>query len=85
MIVQRYLARLHFADHCAYCCLIHEINGWLRLVLALARFSTPFPSITMLGDVLGRLRSSRGSNVDFARCSDREAIGNAFIVSARGA
>ena len=82
-IVQRQLAELHRREHRAYARLVREANGLLVLVQTLALVSVDFPNTTVLGTVLRQLQGARGRRVDFANCSDREAVGNALIVAAR--
>jgi hypothetical protein len=82
-IVEHHLAELHRRECRAHACLVREANGLLSLVQALAQLSTAFPNTTVLGTVLRQLRVSRGKLVNFADRGDREAVGNALIVSAR--
>jgi hypothetical protein len=82
-IVQRHLAELNRRERRVHTRLIFEANGLLSMVHALTSASAFLPNTILLGRVLRQLQSSRGRLVNFADCSDREAIGNALIVSAR--
>jgi hypothetical protein len=85
VIVERCLRQLYRAERRAYGRVIREANAGLRLAQALAGFPAPYPSFTTLGNVLRQLHRGRGQSIDFAQRSDREAVGNALIVSARRA
>jgi hypothetical protein len=85
VLVERCLRQLYCAERRAYGRVIREANAWLRLAQALAGFPAPYPSFTILGSVLRQLHRGRGQSIDFAQRSDREAVGNALIVSARRA
>lgn len=80
-IVQRHLASLYLAEAHSYARLIGETNRLLHFVRTLVRFSAPHSSVATLGRVLRQLHGSRGKTVNFAQRSDREAIGNALILS----
>lgn len=83
MIVQRHLCELHREDRIAYHHVVREANRWLYLSQAFAGIARPYPSFSALGEVLRPIQRIRGQAIDFARRSDREAIGYALIASAR--
>jgi hypothetical protein len=81
-IVQQHLTRLRLAEARSYERLVDEANRWLYFLQMLAPLSAPDTSVSALGNVLRQLHDSRGGRIDFARRRDREAIGNALVVSA---
>ncbi|HEY6458124.1 MAG TPA: hypothetical protein VIY90_22840 [Steroidobacteraceae bacterium] len=80
-VVQRHLASLYLAEGSAYIRLIDEANRGLHFVGTLARLSASHTSVATLGKVLRQLQGNGGKAINFARRTDREAIGNALIVS----
>jgi len=78
-IVQGHLAELQRRERRTYARLVFEANRLLSMVQALTWVPALLPNTSTLATVLRQLHSARGRLVNFADCSDREAIGNALI------